>query len=165
MIKRIFILSGQGGKWTSLPFELELTRRLRQYGETTVHLWKDNSVISKINQLPLPVKIAVVGFSLGANQIGWISQHIANHKADLAVAYDPSKQSPLVGWSDQKMCYAQAAPNFDKVICYYRPYALYFGGSRYIGSNVKEYPVRTLHWLVQWASRLHEITERAVAGM
>src|SRR5260370_40951260 len=96
-IKRIFILSGQGGGWTSLPFEAELSARLKKYGEVSTHLWRDATVPGLINKTPTRVKIAVAGFSLGANQLGWISGWV-KRGIELGVAYDPTKQSPLVVW-------------------------------------------------------------------
>jgi predicted alpha/beta-fold hydrolase len=152
-----YVLMGQGGRLTS-PGIASLSERIRrEVPNTTVslHTWDDPTVVSKINSLQ-GIKTSIVGYSLGANQLGFISDHAAA-PLSLGIAYDPSRYSPLVNAAG-----VQTAHNFKRLICYRNTGAWFFGGSRYIGANVEEYNVNTLHFTIQFNSALHDKTITAL---
>ena len=157
---RIFVLSGWFGQAFS-PGMASLSDQLKRYGTTSYHDWNDINVLHQINHTDnTKHALAVIGFSLGANQLGWIDQ-FANRRIELGVAYDPSKQSPLVHRSGNE--YFQTVHNYDRLICYYHPGAWVYGGSRYDGSHVETVLYNnTPHLLLQFASDLHARTIREV---
>lgn len=155
MAVRTFVLLGQGGRMTS-PGMVSLAQRLG----ASVNSWNDGDVLSAINQTK--GKIAVIGYSLGANQLGWISKYVTR-KIDLGVAYDPSWMSPLVKYLDGK--YAQVAPKFNRLICYRNSGAWIWGGSTYTGKNVEEHVVNAFHLGIQFNETLHQKTIAAVAAL
>lgn len=153
---RIFVLMGQGGHLTSAGMA-GLAGRLAELGSTSLSAWNDNAVLPAIVKSTGPV--AVIGYSLGANQLGWISQHV-KRPIDLGVAYDPSWLSPMVErWGGK---YVQRAPNFKRLIAYRNVGAWVWGGSTYIGKNVEEYEVSDFHLGIQFNEQLHKITIEAV---
>jgi hypothetical protein len=83
---RTFVLLGQGGTLTSRGM-LTVANEASKYGPVSVHSWYDVNVIPAINRET--GRVAVFGYSLGANQLGWIGQHVTR-KVDLGVAYDPA---------------------------------------------------------------------------
>lgn len=152
---RMFVLYGQGGVATSFGMNT-LADRLKQFGEVSTHNWNDVSVIPAINKHE--GKVAVYGYSLGANQLGWIDTW-AKRQIDLGVAYDPSKQSPLVRYDSQKGEWVQYVHHYDRFICYYHPGAWLFGGSTFAGNNVEvEGPYRIPHLLFHQSRALHDYT-------
>ena len=151
---RIFVLLGQGGRATSQGM-VALAKRLELLGETTIHSWKDNTVIAEINRSK--DKLTVVGFSLGASALGYIS-HYATRDIELGVAYDPSRYSPLVKGGTQE------APRFKRLLCYYNAGAWFWGGARYVGPNVKLIQVNNFHLGIQFNEVLHLTTLGAVAA-
>jgi hypothetical protein len=152
---RTFVLLGQGGTFTSHGM-LTLASEASKYGPVSVHSWYDVNVISAINRET--GRVAVVGYSLGANQLGWIGQHITR-KVDLGVAYDPSRQSPLARGGVEQI------PNFDRVICYYNPGTWFFGGAKLVGPNVELVPIISTHLGLQFRSDLHDLTIAAVSKL
>jgi hypothetical protein len=157
---RIFVLSGWFGRLFSVGMA-QLADRLRPYGKTTYHAWNDVGVIPTINELaPDEWAVAVVGFSLGANQLGWISNFV-NRQMQLGIAYDPSKQSPLVRHVGDK--FVQTARRFDRLLCYYHPDAWVYGGSTYAGPNVETIVVNGPHLLMMFNESLHRRTVAEIA--
>jgi hypothetical protein len=157
MQPRIYVLSGQFGRLISAGM-LSLIPRLKPYGEVSFHGFRDNSVIEGVLRSPKEQKIIIIGYSLGANQLGWISKWtFGEREIDLGVAYDPSRQSPLVHRSATGRA-VQLAPNFKRLVVYYNPSAWWLGGSTYDGSNVEEIVIREPHALVQLDQSLHRRT-------
>ena len=140
----------------------QLAKRLEAYGPTTFHDWNDTSVIPLIHNVR-ETKTAVIGFSLGANQLGWIDSHILRD-IDLGVAYDPSRQSPLVTPMTDGS-YIQRAPHFRRLLCYHNPGTWFYGGSRYVGSHVETIHIDTAHLAVQFSEELHGRTIAAVKAL
>jgi len=153
---RIFVLSGWFGRMFS-PGMYALAGRLKPFGDVSFHDWDDTQVIPMI--VREPSKIAVIGFSLGANQLSWISDHV-HHSISLGVAYDPSRQSPLV--VKVQDAYIQRAPQFDRLLCYHNTGTWFYGGARYVGQNVETHEINLAHLQVQFAEGLHQITIAAV---
>lgn len=153
---RTFVLLGQGGYLTS-PGMVSLAARLPN---ASVHSWDDSSVLHEINQTK--AKVAVVGYSLGANQLGWLSASTAK-TIELGVAYDPSRLSPLVKLIGGK--YAQTASRFNRLLCFRNVGAWVFGGSTYTGKNVEEITVNNFHLGIQFNEELHAKTIAAVNAL
>lgn len=154
---RIYVLSGQFGRGPISMGMGALAERLRPYGDVTYRLWRDLTVVDEINNLSTDNKVAVIGYSLGANQLGWLDTHVKRRRINLGVAYDPSKQSPLVQRTPQGE-YVQVVSIYDKLICYYHPKAWIFGGSKYEGPNTRNIVVTDLHLGMQFNNNLHEMT-------
>ncbi len=148
-----FVLMGQGGRLTSQGI-VNLYNRIP--GSKSLHAWNDPSVLKEIKKYK--DKIAVVGYSLGANQLGWISLY-CDKDIDLGVAYDPSRLSPLVKDGYQR------APRFKKLLCYYNAGAFLFGGSYYKGSNVELTHVHNFHLGIQFDGALHAKTLKAIQDL
>lgn len=157
---RIFVHSGWFGRGPLSAGMAALAERLKPFGETTYHAWNDQTVIAEINSLPAANKIVVIGFSLGANELGWIDSH-TQRRINLGVAYDPSKQSPLCQ-RNEKGEYVQEVTHYDRLLCYYHPNAWIYGGSKYVGKGVETVEINLPHLAVQFSEDLHRRTIGAV---
>ena len=142
----------------------QLAKRLEPYGQVTNHDWNDPGVVPAIGQQSKDDPIVVIGFSLGANQLGWINDK-TGRRIQLGVAYDPSRQSPLVGTSEDGRPYTQTATHYDRLLCYYNPGTWIYGGSRYVGSNVETTHIDMPHLSVQFSEALHTRTIAAVRSL
>lgn len=152
---RSFILLGQGGSATSGGM-YNLVEPLLQYGEVSVHDWASaGDVANAVNAIHPYEPVAIIGYSLGANDLGWIARFLKRH-VNLGVAYDPSRKSPYAQYVNGE--YVQRAPNFDKVISFYNPSTWFYGGSRYAGSNVEVVKINSTHLNVPNVPGLHERT-------
>lgn len=151
---RSFVFYGQGGAATSLGMR-SLADSLAPLGEVSLHKWYEN-VAAAVNACS--GLVALFGFSLGANQLGWLGPQFTR-QVDLGVALDPSKQSPLCKVDRQGVRY-QEAVNFKKLVCFYNPNAWVFGGSTYKGSNVEVITINTMHLAVPSSSYIREIVLR-----
>lgn len=92
---RVYVMMGQGGRFTSGGI-VNLAARIDQLKGTrvSVHPWDPyTDVVDDINKLLVGTKIAIVGYSLGANATTWIATAVPKRKIDLIVCYDPSKWS------------------------------------------------------------------------
>lgn len=150
----IFILLGQYGAVTSAGM-IALAERLKPYGQVSIHSWDDNGVVSRINGLPSSRKIALVGFSLGASQIAFISANV-HRQIDLAVAYDPSRQSPINGMPARKV---------SRLLCYKNSPGVYSGGACPAAGRVEVTAINEAHLSVQFDEALHRKTIAAVAAL
>lgn len=89
---RAYVITGQGGRITSGGM-VSLASSIKQIPNTVVsiHPWKYPNIIARdIKRLSSSTKIAIVGYSLGANATTWVSKAVYPRKVDLIVAYDPS---------------------------------------------------------------------------
>ncbi len=157
---RIFVLSGWFGRALS-PGMAFLAAALHRYGEVTVHGWRDPTIIGQINRHK--GKVAVIGFSLGANQLGWYNDHV-ERRIELGVAYDPSKQSPLVTRTKEGG-FVQHVEIYDRLVCYCHPKAWVYGGSWFEGPGVDIVYVNEPHLLMQFDIGLHKRTVEEVRIM
>jgi hypothetical protein len=153
---RIYILYGQYW-WATSSGMYYLAQSLVRYGEVSVHEWDDRTVVPEAKRHS--GKVVIIGFSLGANTAVAIANKLPH--ADLIVAYDPSRLSPMVHVANGEFM-QQVAPTVRRAICFYNPYAWYFGGARLEGSQVEIIPIVNYHLAVAVDQRLHEITEEAV---
>lgn len=157
---RSYVLYGQFNVAGTLP---SLAQRLRQFGRCTTHSWNDNSVLSDLKTQK--DKVALIGYSLGANALPWIAENV-HRTVDLIVGYDPSRLSPLARWDSTHSEYVEVVPaNVQKAICFYNPTSWYYGGARYVGKNIITVPITAFHLLVATDSSLHERTFQAVKSL
>lgn len=153
-------MMGQGGILTSAGMHV-LANSLAPYGAVTVHSWNDVGLLADISEsLALNQTVIVIGYSLGANQLGWISRYIKK-KIKLGVAIDPSKQSPLVESAEGG--YVQSAPMYEKLVCFYHPQAWIFGGAKYVGENVELVPITGTHLGFQFDAGIYNKIIKEVA--
>jgi pimeloyl-ACP methyl ester carboxylesterase len=153
---RIYVLYGQYG-WTTSSGMYYLAQSLARYGEVSVHQWDDRTIVQDAKRHP--GKIVIIGYSLGANSTVAIANKLP--QVDLIVAYDPSRLSPLAHETNGEFT-QHVKPSVRRAICFYNPYAWYFGGARLDGSQVEVVPISNFHLAVAVDQRLHEITEEAV---
>ncbi len=150
---RSFVLLGQGGRLTSAGM-LSLGEPLSRYGQVTIHGWDEsNYIIGNINSGEHK-NVAVIGYSLGANALGWIGSH-TTRPIDLGIGYDPSRKSQLAKWTFNDG-WVERCPNFKKLICYYNPDTWYFGGAKYDRGEIV--PISTPHLMVPSYPGLHQRT-------
>jgi len=153
---RIYVLYGQYGVTTSAGMYF-LAQSLARYGEVSVHQWDDRTIVRDAKRHA--GKIVIVGFSLGANTMVAIANKLPH--VDLIVAYDPSRLSPLAHEANGEFT-QRVAPSVRRAICFYNPYAWYFGGARLDGPQVETFAISDYHLAVAMDQRLHDITEEAV---
>jgi hypothetical protein len=134
-----------------------LAQSLARYGEVSVHNWDDRTVVQDAKRHP--GKIVIIGYSLGANSTVAIANKLPH--VDLIVAYDPSRLSPLAHEINGEFT-QHVKPTVRRAICFYNPYAWYYGGARLDGSQVELVPISNFHLAVAVDQRLHDITEEAV---
>jgi pimeloyl-ACP methyl ester carboxylesterase len=153
---RIYVLYGQYG-WATSSGMYYLAQSLARYGEVSVHNWDDRTVVQDAKRHP--GKIVIIGYSLGANSTVAIANKLPH--VDLIVAYDPSRLSPLAHEINGEFT-QHVKPTVRRAICFYNPYAWYYGGARLDGSQVELVPISNFHLAVAVDQRLHEMTEEAV---
>lgn len=153
---RIFILHGQGYIF-SLGFN-SLAAQLKAKGhQVSQHSW-DAPILSTLwshTTFPTLDSVAIIGHSLGANQLGYISDHLGRSIC-LGIAYDPSRLSPLVHDGVQR------APNFKSLVVYSNPSAWIYGGSTFVGPNVVDLKVNALHLGITYDQSLHQRTIKVI---
>jgi hypothetical protein len=153
---RIYVLYGQYGVTTSAGMYL-LAQSLARYGEVSVHEWNDRTIVPDARRHS--GKIVIIGYSLGANSTVAIANKLPH--VDLIVAYDPSRLSPLAHEANGEFT-QEVKASVRRAICFYNPYAWYFGGARLEGPQVETVPISHYHLAVAMDQSLHEITEQAV---
>jgi dienelactone hydrolase len=153
---RIYVLYGQYG-WTTSSGMYYLAQSLARYGEVSVHHWDDRTIVQDAKRQS--GKIVIIGYSLGANSTVAIANKLP--RVDLIVAYDPSRLSPLAHETNGEFT-QHVKPSVRRAICFYNPYAWYFGGARLEGSQVELFAIDNFHLTVAVDQRLHDITEEAV---
>lgn len=162
MTVHAIVLSGQYG-WTLSAGMLTLANRLRKLDGVAVYtfVWNDSNQLRTINSVPNSDRIAVVGFSLGAVQLQWLSQN-ANRQMALGVALDPSRQSPQCRYDSNLRRYVLSAPHFNRIICYDNPSTWYFGGAMYVGPNATNIQINMYHLAVASDPNIHTQVERMI---
>lgn len=155
---RSFVFYGQGGRVTSFGMDA-LAAGLRQLGEVTTHEWWEN-VAPAVNRCE--GRVALFGFSLGANQLGWLGPQFGR-EVDLGVAFDPSRQSPLCRRLNNE--WVQTAPNYARLVCFYNPGVWLFGGSRYLGDNVEVVRVSMAHLAIPLSGELRRTALNLAASL
>lgn len=166
MTLHTIVLSGQGLPLLPWAFSigmLTLANRLRKLEGVAVYTfaWNDSNQLRTINSVPNSDRIAVVGFSLGAVQLQWISQN-ANRQMALGIALDPSRKSPQCRYDSNLRRYVLSAPRFNRIVCYDNPKTLYFGGAMYVGANVTTIEIDMYHLAVASDPNIHTQVDRMI---
>ncbi len=89
---RFYVIYGQGGFITSIGMSMLASRIAKLYpnSKVTEHSWKyPTQIADDIKVQSLSTKIMLIGYSLGANSVTWVSNSVGR-TIDLAVCYDPS---------------------------------------------------------------------------
>lgn len=131
---RTYVFYGQGGLWTSTGMQA-LANRIRdipRLGQVSTHSWKDHVAVSRdMLAQPEKTKIAVIGYSLGANAATWAAAGrygaVYPGNVDLMVLYDPTRHS--------YMC--SIDPNVKKCVHYYNKLPNVWGRAWVNGEHVE----------------------------
>ncbi|HYT42826.1 MAG TPA: hypothetical protein VEP90_10790 [Methylomirabilota bacterium] len=94
---RFYVIYGQGGFITSIGMANLASRIAKLYplSKVTTHSWKyPAQIVDDIKTQSVSTKIILIGYSLGANAVTWISNSLGR-TIDLAVCYDPSVLSEV----------------------------------------------------------------------
>jgi len=156
----VWVIYGQGGKGPLSYGFIKFADRLRAMGYSVhdEYLWKYPYAIAKVLDASGYQKKAVLGYSMGANCITWIS-NIIKKPIDLAVAYDPSIGIPLIP--------AKIEPVSDKIqrCIHYRGMVGYPGMAKLEGPTVETIPTYTPHLGICYSEHLHRITLGVLADL
>jgi hypothetical protein len=149
---RIYVIYGQGGLITSLGM-YSLSQRIKKLYPSSVvstHEWGyPDTIVSDIRKQPLSVPIILIGYSLGANCVTWVSEDTLT-TINLAVCYDPTRYSRI----------AEFGKNVKRSILYKND-SWFFGGAN-IPSAKEIIEISTLHILVDHQEKLHTHTLEAI---
>lgn len=153
---RIHVIYGQGGFLTSGGMYL-LAQRLRSlYPKSVVQTWNwsDSSAIVADIVGHAGEPVILIGYSLGANAITWISSRIPKRTINLAVAYDPSVLTTVL----------QPGPNIKRLLLYHNlPDLEPEGHAVFRGPQVETTSILLPHLLICWSQSLHAQTLAAIA--
>jgi hypothetical protein len=167
---RVHILYGQGGFLTSMGMNTFGRSLDAKRFDVRFWNWSDHRQVAQtisVGVTSKDSKIAIMGYSLGANACAWIANDITNKKhIDLLVAYDPTVNGP-------PLSQYPIGSNVKRAICYrqmgYIATSLMFGrGHLYStpgGPKIEEVQVYADHLYVPYISALHERTRAALDAM
>ncbi len=146
---RAYVIFGQGGRITSLGM-VALASRIAALGvNVSTHSWAyPSDIANSIVALPKSERVAIVGYSLGANATTWISNKVMRH-IDLIVAYDPSM------WAKVEA----AGQNVARLLLYHNNAASnILGKAKIPGPQVETTEISMAHVLVDFNEALHAKT-------
>jgi hypothetical protein len=164
---KIFIIYGQGGFATSWGMKTVLGAKLAGSGRT-ISYWNWNQtkpLVDAIDAVPESEKVAVIGYSLGANDVTWVAcgypgvTNGVRRPIDLAVGYDPtvnSRITPLDSIVKRAICFQQTGFLFT---------SMFFGRAVWTGPQVEVKQFALDHLLVPLNSALHNVTIEAVNAL
>lgn len=156
----VWVIYGWGGKGPASGGFIKFADRLRAmgYGVHDQYLWKYPHAIAKMLDASGYQKKVVLGYSMGANCISWLS-NIVKKPIDLAVAYDPSIGFPFMP--------AKIEPVSDKIkrCIHYKGLVGYPGMATLEGPTVEAIPTYTPHLAICYSEFLHRITLGAIADL
>lgn len=152
---KVFVIYGQGGVTFSYGMYQLCTRLNVQGYDAVTREWAfPQAIVNEVDAQPASTKVALIGYSLGANCATWIASGLAGacrgvrRGINLLVAYDPTRQSPL----------SLLDFNVKRAICFYNRGAFPFGGAKLEGPTVEIVEIATFHLAVSHDERLHQIT-------
>jgi hypothetical protein len=151
---RVYVIYGQGGFITSAGMYLLGQRIAAEWTSAIVsyHRWRyPNSIINDINQQPETHKIVLIGYSLGANCVTWVSNG-TKRKIDLAVCYDPSVLTLV----------RQPSDNVARLLLYHNNDFEPEGHAVFTGPQVETTQIRMFHLAICYSQMLHAKTLNAV---
>lgn len=152
----IFIIYGQGGILTSYGISLLASRIAKTWPKAKVstHGWKTSiiEIVPKINSLPESELIILIGYSLGANAVDWVSAAVPKREIALSVAYDPSVLSIVT----------QPGNNVKRLLLYHNNDIEPEGHAVYVGSQVETTQISMFHLAIDYSEMLHQKTLDAI---
>lgn len=151
---RAYVLRGQGGYITSSGMDT-LAGKIEKLGfVVSTHNYGDVAeIIDSIRRLPRNEKVVLIGYSLGAHSILYVSNSLPNRRFALLVSYDPSIYSAY-----QK----GPGPNVDRLLLYHNNGSSTYGHARIRGSQVETTEINESHFSVDDDQALHMKTLAAI---
>lgn len=157
MGKTVFVMYGQGGVLTS-PGMYALGARIKAAGNNVAYFSarRPDLVEQAIRSFKEKAKVAIIGYSLGANYATWVADAVYPRAIDLVVAYDPTVNAPIKSLRE----------NVKRAICYrqtgYVLTSALFGRGVLVGPQVEIVNTANDHLLVQFDEALHRRTLAAI---
>jgi hypothetical protein len=156
-VTRIYVIYGQGGILTSYGMSQLAGRISAKWprAKVTTHVWKTSivEIAPDIQRLPVFEPAVLIGYSLGANAVDWISDKVPGRQIALSVAYDPSVLSIVT----------QPGPNVKRLLLYHNTNAEPEGHAIFDGKQVERTEIAMPHLSVCYSEQLHAMTLAAVA--
>lgn len=154
---RVYVIYGQGGILTSYGMSQLAARIAAKWpaAKVTTHVWKTSivEIVPDIQRLPVARPVILIGYSLGANAVDWISDKLPGRQIALSVAYDPSVLSIVT----------QPGPNVKRLLLYHNTNAEPEGHAVFDGKQVERTEIAMPHLSVCFNEDLHRRTLDAVA--
>lgn len=154
---RVFVIYGQGGILTSFGMSLLAGRiaKASPKAVVTTHGWKTSivEIVPAIKALPADEPVILIGYSLGANAVDWISAALPRRWIELSVAYDPSVLSIVT----------QPGANVKRLLLYHNTDIEPEGHAVYVGSQVETTRISMPHLAIDYSEALHQKTLAAIA--
>ena len=164
----IFLIYGWFGRISSGGFH-SFGKQLEGLGYDVVFC-ADNThpdlIAAQIASLQKTRKVALIGYSVGANCCAWVQRLTGDRTIDLIVGYDPTRRGPPLSnypiGANVKRCiqYRNTGRLFTNVL---------FGGGTYVpaksGPVIETRNIAQEHLLVQNNSDLHRLTIQALASI
>jgi len=158
---RVYCIYGQGGIILSGGFYLFSERLKNDFEGYDVKRFAPGDwqfIVDDIEIRPRDEKIALIGYSLGANTTAWIAREITR-TIDLIVAYDPTINGP-------PLASYPLGPHVKRAISYRQTgwlvTSLFFGRGVLVGPQVEVVNIVQDHVYVQFSQRLHRKTIKAL---
>lgn len=153
---------GQGGIVLSGGFYLfseRLKNDLEGYDVKRFAPGEWRSVAADIVTRPHDEKIAILGYSLGANAAAWVAHECAPRQIELIVAYDPTVNGPPLA-SYPLGSHVKRALSYKQTGWFFT--SLFAGRAVLVGPQVEVTEVFQDHLYVQFSERLHQKTIEAL---
>lgn len=160
---RVYMFYGQGGVVTSAGL-YHLSNRIHNPPGivVTMHNWDDYiDVVKDAKSLPEGAKIAIVGYSLGANAATWAAKELS--KVDLLILLDPSLGLPGIGLPAKPV--DPIKDNVKKTIHWTAWSFIGWGRAKVKGHNVEVIDTWCPHEVLDWHEPAHRRTIEAIAEL
>ncbi len=151
---RFYVIFGQGGFITSIGMSNLASRIAHLYpgSKVTTHSWKyPTQIADDIKAQSLSTKIVLIGYSLGANAVTWVSNSVGR-TIDLAVCYDPSVLSIV----------KDPNSNVKRLLLYHNQDFEPLGHAIMTGPQVERTDISMWHLAVCYSEQLHQKTLGAI---
>lgn len=153
----VFVMYGQGGALTS-PGMYVLGSRIKAARKNVAYFSarRPDLVEQAIRDINEKARVAIIGYSLGANYATWVADAVYPREIELIVAYDPTVNAPIKPLRE----------NVKRAICYrqtgYILTSALFGRGVLVGPQVEIVNTTNDHLLVQFDEALHRRTLAAL---
>jgi hypothetical protein len=157
---RVYVIYGWLGKpGDTLTGFVWFKDRLERLGYDVVDRfpWSDpDAIIKDIHEQPKGTKVALVGYSMGADCTSWVAS--AGQPIELIVAYDPSAGfGPFVAALPNPI-----RENVKRCICIVHQFDPIFRPAPFKGPTVELVETSSWHGAIAWDEDLHKITLQAL---